>query len=162
MADFDVSVQMNGLDGVLAKMRAVSTDMQKRGGRFALRKAAQVMVKAAQQNARRIDDPETAADISKNIAERWNGRLNKTTGDLGFRVGVRGGAGGNKTSSQLDGLPGKDTRHWRYVEFGTEKTAAQPFLVPSFKANLQNATSTFIVEYGKALSRVISKGSGTP
>ncbi len=162
MADFDVSVTMTGLDSVLAKIQAVKYDVAKKGGRFALRKAAQVMVKSAQQSAKRIDDPETAADISKNIVERWNGRLNKTTGDLGFRVGVRGGAGGNKTSSQLDGLPGKDTRHWRYVEFGTEKTAAQPFLVPSFKANLQTATNTFIVEYGKALSRAISKGSRTP
>lgn len=158
MADFDASIRMNGIKGVIEKLSAVGIDVRKSGGRFALRKAAQVMVKAAQQRAQRIDDPQTAAVISKNIVERWNGRLNKATGNLGFRVGVLGGAGGNKTSAELDGLPGKDTRHWRHVEFGTEKAAAQPFLVPSFKENLQTATNTFIVEYGKSLERAIKKG----
>lgn len=159
MADFDVDVTMNGLDDVLAKIAAVKYDVAKKGGRFALRKAAQVMVKAAKDNAQRIDDPETAANISKNIVERWNGRLNKATGDLGFRVGVQGGAGGNKKASDLASLPGHDTRHWRYVEFGTEKTAAEPFLVPAFKANLQNATNTFIVQYSAALERAIRKAA---
>lgn len=159
MADFDVDVTMTGLDDVLAKIAAVKYDVAKKGGRFALRKAAQVMVKAAQQNARRIDDPETAADIARNIVERWNGKLNKATGDLGFRVGVQGGAGGNKTAAALASLPGHDTRHWRYVEFGTEKTAAQPFFVPAFKANLQNATNTFIVQYSAALDRAIRKAA---
>jgi HK97 gp10 family phage protein len=157
MADFDIGVTMTGLDSVMAKLQAVKYDVAKKGGRFALRKAAQVMVKAAQQNAQRLDDPETAADIAKNIVERWNGRLNKATGDLGFRVGVQGGAGGNKKASALDSLPGHDTRHWRYVEFGTEKTAAQSFFVPAFKANLQAATTEFIVQYGAALDRAIRK-----
>lgn len=155
----DASVKMLGVDAVLAKLQSVSEDVKKRGGRFALRKAAQVVAKAAAQNARAIDDPKTAADIAKNVAERWNGRLNKTTGDLGFRVGIQGGAGGRKTSEDLAGLPGKDTRHWRFIEFGTSKMAAQPFFRKALEANIQRATDVFVNEYSKALDRAIKRAS---
>ena len=68
-----------GLSAVLAKFAAIGDDVKRRGGRFALRKAAQLVRDAAVANAARIDGPETAANISKNIAERWNGKLYKAT-----------------------------------------------------------------------------------
>lgn len=157
MADFDIDVTMTGLDSVVAKIAAVKYDTARKGGRFALRKAAQVIVKAAQQKARTLDDPDTAKNIATNIKERWNGKLNKLSGDLGFRVGVIGGARFPKRGQKPDLSAGAPTPEWRAFEFGTETTAAQPCLVPAFKANLQAATDTFIVQYGAALGRAISK-----
>lgn len=158
MADA-VEFSITGLEELLGKLDEVSFDMKRKGGRFALRKAAQVVREAAKQNAKRFDDPETAADISKNIAERWNGKLFKATGNLGFRVGVLGGARipKSKPKGSDPGGPGGDTRYWAFVEFGTEDTAAQPFMRPALEQKIGAATETFVREYDKALDRAIKR-----
>lgn len=158
MAD-TVEFSITGLDSLLGKLDSVTDDVKRKGGRFALRKAAQVIRDAAKQNAKRIDDPQTAADISANLVERWNGRLFKRTGDLGFRVGVMGGAGGRKSGAEQSSLPGGDTRHFRYVEFGTEKTAARPFLRPALESNIGAATDVFVREYERALDRALKRAA---
>lgn len=150
-------VTFTGLPELLAKLDGLKQDVKLRGGRFALRKAAQVVAKQVKQNAQRINDPKSAADIAKNVAERWNARLFKRTGDLGFRVGIMGGAGGNKKGSELSGNPGGDTRHWRHVEFGTEKTRAQPFIRRAGEESAQAATDEFVTQYGKAIDRALKK-----
>lgn len=158
-ADFDVSVTMNGLDDLKAKIDSVVYDLKYKGGRFALRKSAQVFVKAAQQNARQVDDPETARQIATNIAERWNGKLFKTSGDLGFRVGVKGGARFSGKGRKVVDTDGAPTPEWRAVEFGAETTPAHPFFRPAVIGNLQAATNTFMTEYNKALDRAIKRAS---
>ncbi len=159
MAEFDISVTMTGIDELSKKLQSISYDMAKKGGRFALRKAAQVIVKAAQQKAHQIDDPATARNIATNIVERWNGRLNKLSGDLGFRIGVKGGSRFSGKGRPVADAAGAPTPEWRAVEFGTETTPAQAFFVPAFKANLQAATDTFIFQYGAALDRAIKKAA---
>lgn len=154
------SVTLNGVDDLSKKLEGLKYDVSKRGGRFALRKAAQVVRQQAQANAARIDDPQSREDIVKNLTERWASRFNKSTGDLMFRVGVQGGAGGSKKSADLAGLPGGDTRHWRFLEFGTEKMAAQPFMVPAIEQSAQKATDTFIKEFDRAIDRALKKSGG--
>lgn len=158
--EFDITVTMTGVDDLVKKLEGLKYDVARKGGRFALRKAAQVVRNAARQNAFAIDDPTTAANISKNITERWSNKFNRQTGDLMFRVGIQGGAGGSAKASALAGLPGGDTRHWRYVEFGTEKTPAQPFFRKAMEANAQTATNVFIGEYSKAIDRALKKAGG--
>ncbi|MAG66608.1 MAG: hypothetical protein CMK74_12175 [Pseudomonadales bacterium] len=150
-----VSVNIDGLAEVLGKFEAIEYDLKKKGGRFALRKAAQLVRDKARQNAAALDDPETAANIERNIVERWSGRTFKRTGDLMFRVGVMGGAGGNASAASLDSLPGKDTRHWRYKEFGTEKVAATPFLRRALADNISAAINEFATQYDKKMTRAI-------
>lgn len=156
MATDGINYTMEGLPELLGKLDTVTDDIKYKGGRFALRRAAQVIRDQAKQNASKIDDPRSAADIEANIVERWNGRLFKRTGRLGFRVGVRGGSGGNKPASAFSGLPGGDTRHWRQQEFGNSNHAAQPFMRPAMDKG-QQAVDTFIKEYDKALSRAIKR-----
>lgn len=152
------SVKMNGVDELVAKLQAISYDVRKKGGRFALRKAAQVIRKAAQANVRQYDDTETGRSIEKNLAERWNGRLNKRTGDLGFRVGVLKGAVLPKKGESPDLSAAGPTPHWRLLEFGTERMAARPFLRRAGAENAQAAADTFVAEYQKALDRELKKG----
>lgn len=156
MAD-GVQFSLIGLDDLQSRLRAVTDDMKYKGGRFALRKAAQVVRDDAKRRAELIDDPETPENIAANIVERWSTRRFRRTGDLMFRVGVMGGAGGNKPSSAFSGLPGGDTRHWRFKEFGTEKMAAQPFMRPALENNINAVANTFITEYHKALGRAIRR-----
>lgn len=151
------TVKMEGVDELSKRLEGLSYDMSKRGGRFALRKAAQVIRNRAIQEAQTIDDPKSREDISKNITERWGSRFNKTTGDLMFRVGVQGGAGGNLSKKEQSALPGGDTRHWRYIEFGSENNQANPFMRRSGEESAQAATDEFISQYNKALDRALKK-----
>lgn len=145
-----------GLDSLLGKLDSVKQDVKFKGGRFALRKAAQLIADKAKEGAKRVDDPSTGRSIADNIALRWNGRLFKRTGDLGFRIGVRHGAvlkNGGDTSTNAP------TPHWRLLEFGTEKMRAQPFMRSALADNISAATSTFISEYEKAIDRAIKRAA---
>lgn len=150
-----ISVKMNGLDELNKKLEGLKYDVQKKGGRFALRKAAQVVRDAARQNAQAVDDSATGRSIARNITEKWNGRLNKQTGDLGFRVGVQGGA--KLPKDNADEGAGGPTPHWRLLEFGTEKMAARPFFGKSLPENAQKATDVFIDQFGRAIDRALKK-----
>uniref|UniRef100_UPI000AF70ACC HK97-gp10 family putative phage morphogenesis protein n=1 Tax=Pseudomonas sp. NBRC 111142 TaxID=1661057 RepID=UPI000AF70ACC len=81
MAD-GVEFSITGLESLLGKLDSVSYDVRRKGGRAALRKAAQVVMQNAKERAERIDDKATGRSIADNIALRWNGRLFKQTGDL--------------------------------------------------------------------------------
>ncbi|UVL65041.1 HK97-gp10 family putative phage morphogenesis protein [Pseudomonas sp. B21-031] len=155
MAD-GVEFSILGLDSLLGKLEEVSFDVRRKGGRAALRKAAQVVVQKAKEGAERIDDKATGRSISDNILLRWNGRLFKRTGDLGFRIGVLHGAvlkdGGDLSSNA-------PTPHWRLIEFGTEKMPAAPFMRPALADNISQVTNTFVTEYEKAIDRAIRRAA---
>lgn len=155
MAD-GVEFSILGLEGLLGKLSAVSVDVRHKGGRAALRKAAQVVVQKAKEGAERIDDKATGRSISDNIALRWNGRLFKRTGDLGFRIGVLHGAvlkdGGDLSTNA-------PTPHWRLIEFGTEKMPAAPFMRPALADSISEVTNTFVTEYEKAIDRAIRRAA---
>jgi HK97 gp10 family phage protein len=150
---------VQGLPELLAKLESVSQDIKKKGGRFALRKAANIVAKAAKQNSESIDDPETGRSISKNIALRWDGKRFRRTGDLGFRVGVQHGAVLKRGTPDLSS--NAPTPHWRLLEFGTQKMAAQPFMRRALEENVGVATQTFVTEYKKALDRAIRRAART-
>jgi len=155
MAD-GVEFSILGLDSLLGKLSEVSVDVRRKGGRAALRKASQVVVQKAKAGAERIDDKATGRSISDNIALRWNGRLFKRTGDLGFRIGVLHGAvlkdGGDLSSNA-------PTPHWRLIEFGTEKMPAAPFMRPALADSISEVTNTFVTEYEKAIDRAIRRAA---
>ena len=148
---------IHGLDALLAKFKAINYETRYKGGRFALRKAAQVVRDAARQKAQALNDPATGRSIAENIAERWNGKLYKTTGDLGFRVGVLGGA--KLPKDNVDQGANSPTPHWRLLEFGTEKMAAGPFMRPALENNIDQVVTVFVKEYGKAIDRAIAKAA---
>ena len=179
-ADASFDFKIDGIDALAAKFSAVSYDIQRKGGRAALRKAAKVVEDAARAGALRIDDQQTAEQIARNVTLRWNGRLFKRTGDLGFRVGVLGGArapqsaksdrrrarSGTRSLAELGEIPGRgkgnpggDTWYWRLVEFGTSKVGAKPFLRPALEQNVAAVTSTFVREYTKAIDRAVKRQS---
>lgn len=158
MAD-SVEFSITGLDSLLGKLESVSYDVKRKGGRSALRKAAQIIVDKAKQNAQRIDDSETGRSIAENIAMRWNGRLFKRTGDLGFRIGVLTGSIRNMELGNPDTGRGGATPHAMLVELGTEKARAQPYLRPALENQIGEVTNTFVTEYEKAIDRAIKRAA---
>lgn len=148
---------LKGVDELNKKLASISADLRTKGGRFALRKAANIVADQLRVNAAALDDPLTAESIIKNVAVRWSPKYFNATGDLKFRVGIMGGAGGNKTSEELSGLPGLDTRHWRHKEYGTEKMPAQPFMRRALPESAGKAGSEFISQYQKSIERALKK-----
>ncbi|MBI6940345.1 HK97 gp10 family phage protein [Pseudomonas putida] len=151
-----VQFSLIGLDSLLGKLATVNEDVKRKGGRSALRKAAQVIAAKAKEGAERIDDKGTGRSISDNIALRWNGRLFRASGDLGFRIGVLHGA---VLQDGGDLSPNSPTPHWRLIEFGTEKMAAVPFMRPALADNISDVTNTFVSEYEKAVDRAIRRAA---
>ncbi|WP_028698203.1 MULTISPECIES: HK97-gp10 family putative phage morphogenesis protein [Pseudomonas putida group] len=151
-----VEFSLLGLDSLLGKLESVKYETKRKGGRSALRRAANVMAEKARHGAERLDNTETGRAISDNIAVRWNGRLFKRSGNLGFRVGVLHGA---VLADGGDLSPNAPTPHWRLLEFGTEKMAAAPFMRPALADNISEITGTFISEYEKAIDRAIKRAA---
>lgn len=155
MAD-SVEFSITGLDSLLGKLEAVSYDVKRKGGRSALRKAAQIVAEKAKEGARRVDDSATGRSIADNVAIRWNGRLFKRTGDLGFRVGILHGAvlrnGGDLSANS-------PTPHWRLLEFGTEKMQARPFMRSALAGNISAVTNEFVTQYERAVDRAIKRAA---
>lgn len=169
MAD-GVEVSLNGLDSLLGKMEAVSDVTRNKAGRFALRKAANLIRDRARSNAARIDDPLTKEAIYKNIVASFGSREFRRTGDLTFRVGVMGGArqyantkanvrkgrvGRTYKTAGDKGNPGGDTWYWRMLEFGTEHAAARPIIRPAMNGIDGPVINVFAEEMEKAIDRAI-------
>lgn len=146
---------MTGMAELKEKLEKVSNDMVNKGGRSALRSAANVIRKEAKLNAERIDDPNTPEKIADNIAVRWDRDTFRKTGNPAFKVGVLGGAkkGGKKSGAGKGG----DTFYWRFLEFGTAKMAAKPFMRPAMDAKQQEAVDKFVEAYKKQLDKVLKK-----
>jgi len=178
----DFGFKLEGVDELMLKLKAVSRETANKGGRAALRKAAKIVLDAAKSGAQRLDDPKTAEVIAKNLVIRWNGKAFKRTGELGLRIGVLGGARSTgksalrsasrrrrqgvpsleslgEISGKGKGNPGGDTFYWRFLEFGTEKIPARPFMRPALSNNVMKASDAFIAEYDKRLTRAIKRGA---
>lgn len=160
--------QIQGLDEVLAKMRALGPGLAAKGARTAMRKAANVVRDAAKANAAKLDRPETPLRIADNIAVQFSAKTLKTTGDVMMRVGVRGGAKqySNTRENRGKGRVGTEyaiggsTFYWRFLEFGTSKMPARPFMRPALQENIGRATDVAVVELNKALDRLAKKAGG--
>lgn len=176
------SFELRGVNELMIKLEGLDDEARRKGGRAALRKAANLVRDAAIAGALELDDPETAEQIAKNIAVRWSSKLYRSTGNLGFRVGVLGGARSTSRDAlksarrrrrqgvkSLDDLgeiagkgklnPGGDTWYWRHVEFGTSDTSATPFMRPALSNNVAAATDVFIREFDKAIDRAIKRAA---
>jgi HK97 gp10 family phage protein len=162
-----IEFNIEGLDRLRAKFAGISEEMQGTGANAATRSAARLVARAAHAGALKLDDPKSAAEISMNI---WKGKSSypgvrkaskryTKAGETKYRVGVLGGAGGTKKKNDpsFSALPGGDTRHWRFFEFGSENTEIQPFLRPALSKNTQEATNEFVKEFEAALDRAVRK-----
>jgi HK97 gp10 family phage protein len=151
----DVSFQLTGAEELQRRLKVVGDEKRVRKiATAAARKGMNVVRDAARANARAIDDPASAAIIAKNIVTQNSARAGRREGGVVMRVGVMGGANTRSKGKGAESLPGRDTRHWRYIEFGTEDTAAQPFMRRALEANTlrvwETVAATLARELGKA------------
>jgi HK97 gp10 family phage protein len=150
-------------EGLIKKIRDLPVRAGRNAGRRALRKGANVIRDAARINARAIDDPETREQIFKNISVSGGGsRRERRMGGPMMRVGIRGGARHRKGDG-LDGLPGGNTTHWRWIEFGFthdrsgRPIPAQPFMRKAMSEKANAALSAVATDLPKQLDKELAK-----
>lgn len=150
-----VELNIQGMDQLKRKLDQLSNPKKaKQIARKAGRQAMNLVRDAARTNAKAIDDPETREMIHKNIVTQ--GGKSRNSNEIVIRVGVKGGAGRNQHSVSTAGLSGGDTRHFRYIEFGTSKIPATPFLRPSFSQNVDKVTTKFVQVFDAEITQALS------
>jgi HK97 gp10 family phage protein len=144
-----------GVQEVKAKMNKVSQTVLDTGTRSALRKAAGIVKRAAQQNALAVDDPKTGRRIRDNITLQFASRAFSRKGVIMYRIGVATNRGRIPTPNKDTGARG-NTPHWHLVELGTERAAAQPFMRPALSNNINQVIGHFTAELDKELNKALS------
>ncbi len=149
-----VEVQIHGIDELNRKLKLLtSSKAAKRIARKAARQAMNIVRDAARVNAKMIDDPETVEKIWKNIAV--SGGKTRNQNEIVMRVGVRGGASfSNKNPPKVSG---GDTRHWRWIEYGSAHNVAVPFMRPALNNNIQEVTNKFSSVFEAELDKELAK-----
>lgn len=169
-----VNFRLEGLDEVKSKLeRLANSKKAKSIARKAARQAMNIVRDSARTNAKTLDDPETAEKIWKNITV--SGGKSRNPNNVVMRVGVDGGASVNKDSRTIVlksrrkkgeppqrlgvntiSLSGGDTRHWRFIEFGTSTQPAVPFMRPALELNIQNVTNKFAAVFNAELDKELA------
>lgn len=155
MAD-GIDFTLVGFEEVRRKLAITPIKLRTKGARKALSAAANIVTKAARQNAERVDDPETGRRIRDNIGKRSRSAYSRRTGDAMVSVGVLTEKGRIPKGNPDTGRKG-NTPHWHLIELGTEKARAQPFLRPALADNIGPVTDKFAVELDKELEKALAE-----
>lgn len=149
-----IEVNIEGLDEVQEKLKRLGNPrLMKNAARRSMRKAMAIVRDAARNNAKGLDDPQTAEKIWKNIAIAAGKTRNPN--EVVMRVGVRGGA--SFSNKNPPNTPGGDTRHFRWVEFGSVHNPPTPFMRPALQNNIQAVTNSFAENFNKEIDKELAK-----
>ena len=151
-----MSVEFNieGLDEVQEKLKRLGNPrLMKNAARRSMRKAMAIVRDAARSGAKAIDDPQTSEKIWKNIAIAAGKTRNPN--EVVMRVGVRGGASFSNPNPPK--TPGGDTRHFRWLEFGSVHNPPTPFMRPALQNNIQAVTNSFAENFNKEIDKELAK-----
>ncbi len=149
-----VEFKLEGLESVQEKFKRLgNARLIKNAARRSARKAMAIVRDAARNNAKGIDDPETAEKIWKNIAIAAGKTRNPN--EVVMRVGVRGGA--SFSNPNPPNTSGGDTRHWRWIEFGSVHNPPVPFMRPALQNNIQAVMSSFAHNFNAEIDKELAK-----
>lgn len=130
-------IQIEGLKELRAKLVSLAPELRDKELRAATAAGAKIVRDAARDLA-----PVRTGLLRENIIEA---RRRSAGFDEDYAVAVRS--------------HGKDKPfYWRFVEFGTVKMAAQPFLRPAFENNVQNIINAFKARLTAGLERIARRG----
>lgn len=149
-----VEFNIQGLEPVQEKLKRLGNPrLMKNAARRSARKAMAIVRDAARANAKALDDPQTAEKIWKNIAIAAGKTRNPN--EVIMRVGVRGGA--SFSNKNPPNTSGGDTRHWRWLEFGSAHNPPTPFMRPALQNNIQAVTNSFAENFNKEIDKELAK-----
>lgn len=144
-----VEFKVEGLVDVLAEMKKLTVEMRGKVSRSSVRKGANIIRDAARAGWDRVDREETPNDIAEKITVQFAGKTFRRTGDVMFRVGIRGGA-------TAKGVP---VFYWRFYELGSSSQRARPVMQPALFNNAGKAFAAVATEMNRQFKK-LGKGPG--
>lgn len=156
---------LNLKQGVINKLQTLAPKLEKKYLNSALNVGAKIVQLAAQARARAFDDPKTPMMVWKEIVIRTNPTLGRQNQGVALSVGVLGGAAKQglkgKNNARKIRAKGKtyitpgNVYYWRFLEFGTSKMKAQPFMRPALESNVESASSATTDQLSKAIDDIV-------
>jgi HK97 gp10 family phage protein len=162
MAD-SVRVRLEGVDQLRAALKDAAQTIRTRAVRGALRKAALVIRNAAKARAPvlQVATPRRKAGTVRNRISVRPSKFARQAGNEGVFVGVKPLRG--KVDLRRFGKAGannpNDPFYWRFLEFGTRKMRARPFLGPAASQRGGEAVQVFMREVVPQINRLNSRAS---
>lgn len=158
---FDLKLKKDVID----RMSSLAPKLQKKYLNAAMRAGAVIVQRAAQERARAFDDPKTPKAIWKEIVIRTNAKLGRQNQGLALQVGVLGGAKkySNNDFNRRHRRVGRtyitpgNVYYWRFLEFGTSKMRAQPFMRPALESNINSSSDAITAKLNDAIDK-LAKG----
>lgn len=143
--------ETKGLEDLRVAVEELTADLRKKVVIGALKDAAKPIIKAAQAVV-----PVRTGLVRKNIAS-FTSKLQKgQNGVIGVYVTVRKNKGVRVKGTKVRiKVLGQDPFYWKFLELGTKKMAARPFLRPAAEANFQQSIEIF----SKAIKTRIDKAN---
>jgi HK97 gp10 family phage protein len=157
MIDFSMEVQ--GLRELEAQLRALPEKVAGQALAASVSAGARVIRDEAIQRAPVRTGAMKAQIFTKRV--RTDSKFEKLS-----IVGVRGGKAkyANNKANRRSGRAGKEyenageTFYWRFVELGTRKMAAHPFLRPAFDAKQQEAVAAITERLDQRIQKAVAEG----
>lgn len=134
MADW-ITYKLKGADELSRVFKTLPQELQRQVVVPAAKDAMDLVLKDAQDRAHRIDDPKTPNNIALNIAMVEDKKFFNETGSTKISVGVRKSKRGQR---------GGNTFYWWWVELGTSRNRAQPFMRNALGQNQQAVFQEFL------------------
>ncbi|NHC02329.1 hypothetical protein G9F31_00830 [Acinetobacter sp. 187] len=164
MADA-VQLNVQGLDNLKRKMDQLSNPRKAKSiARKAARQAMNIARDSARAAAKALDDPRTPEKIHREITVI--GGKSRNSNEVVIKVGVRGGARVpyvNSAANRRSGRAGKSYQlegkvfYWRFLEFGTARQPATPFIRPALSRNIDAITNRFTSVFDAELTKELAK-----
>lgn len=130
-----VRFNLKGADELSARFKGLTEEMRRKVVLPAAKDAMDIVLLDAKDRAARIDDPETSNFIPANLAMIERKAIGEEVGAVVISVGVR---------MRKRGQKGGNTFYWWWVELGTEKNRAKPFLRPALANNREALFKEFL------------------
>ena len=155
-----ISVKVTGLKELQDALAKLPLEIQKRPLRSAVSAGAKVIVDEAKRLA-----PQGETGNLRKALYRYRSRSQSAPGKETFLVGVRKGKkdyADTAKNRRLNRVGKKYTvegeaYYWRFLEFGTSKMAAKPFLRPAFESRKNNALEVIQKKLADAIEKTANK-----
>lgn len=143
-------LEVSGLRQLGEAMRGLSEDMRTKVARQAVAAGASVVRKAARDKA-----PVDSGNLKASLIMK---RIRETNLTEEYIVTPRKGkTRDGKAAKRGQGKLGKDAYYARFVEFGTVKVPARPFIRPALEDNVQRATQAIADRLAARIKKVTGK-----
>lgn len=145
------NLDFSGLNDIAKDLEALSKAENNKVLRDATRAGAEVLKEEVIAKA-----PVRTGKLKRNVVVMT--QKARRRGEISSGVHIRGvnpGTGNSDTTMKADNP--RNAFYWRFVEMGTSKMPAHPFVRPAFDVRQEEATQAALARMNQAIDEVLSK-----